>query len=84
MIGNFKQLKVTGRAFVGDAVSGLVMAVVSVPGALANGVLAGVSEDVLDQLERTGSLCGRRWTREKAGSERSRRTEPAPGTEQPD
>ena len=43
MIANLKQLKVPGRTFVGDAVSGLVMAVVSVPGALANGVLAGVN-----------------------------------------
>jgi len=43
MISRIRQLKVPLRTFTGDVVSGLVMAVVSVPGALANGVLAGVN-----------------------------------------
>jgi len=36
-------LKVTRKTFFGDLVSGLVMAVVSIPGGLANGLLAGVN-----------------------------------------
>ena len=43
MIANLKQLKVSAKTLTGDLLSGLVMAVVSVPGALANGVLAGVN-----------------------------------------
>ncbi len=36
-------LKVTRKTFFGDLVSGLIMAVVSIPGGLANGLLAGVN-----------------------------------------
>ena len=36
-------LKVPRKTLINDLVSGLVMAVVSIPGALANGLLAGVS-----------------------------------------
>jgi len=37
------QFKVSRKTLVGDLISGLVMAVVQVPGAVANGVLAGVN-----------------------------------------
>jgi SulP family sulfate permease len=36
-------LKVPRKTFIGDLISGLVMAVVSIPGGLANGLLAGVN-----------------------------------------
>jgi SulP family sulfate permease len=36
-------LKVPRKTLINDLVSGLVMAVVSIPGALANGLLAGVN-----------------------------------------
>jgi SulP family sulfate permease len=41
--GTLTQLRVPAKTFAGDVVAGLVMAIVSVPGALANGVLAGVN-----------------------------------------
>ena len=36
-------LKVPRKVLINDLVSGLVMAVISIPGALANGLLAGVN-----------------------------------------
>ena len=39
---NLSGLKVTRKTFINDMISGLVMAIVTVPGALAAGQLAGV------------------------------------------
>ena len=42
-MGIIGRLKVPRKTFISDAVSGLIMAIVTVPGALANGQLAGVN-----------------------------------------
>lgn len=40
---NMNSLKVTRKTFFGDLVAGLVMALVSIPGGLGQGLLAGVN-----------------------------------------
>jgi SulP family sulfate permease len=42
-LATLRQLRVGWKAFLNDLVSGMVMAIVTVPGALANGVLAGIN-----------------------------------------
>ena len=42
-MGIIGRLKVPRKTFISDAVSGLIMAIVTIPGALANGQLAGVN-----------------------------------------
>ncbi|UCG25498.1 MAG: hypothetical protein JSW55_05780 [Chloroflexota bacterium] len=46
-------LRVPRGKFIGDMISGLIMAIVTIPGAIANGVLAGINERVMEQLEKT-------------------------------
>ena len=43
MMTLFRELKVSRQAFVRSAIAGLVMALVSIPGGIANGLLAGVN-----------------------------------------
>ena len=42
-LATLRQLKVGWKTILNDLVSGIVMAIVTIPGALANGVLAGIN-----------------------------------------